>query len=71
MKELFYSHTEKLLFWIPGYYDNSYLIKDIIEMPFEAKNNVVSLLEAFSRDEAKEAIKAAITKPLNGAKIAS
>jgi heterodisulfide reductase subunit B len=46
-------------------------IKDIIEMPFEAKNDVISLLEAFSRDEAKEAIKAAITKPLNGAKIAS
>ena len=47
-------------------------IKDIIEMPeFEAKQDVISLLEAFTRDEAKDAIKAAITKPLNGAKIAS
>lgn len=46
-------------------------ISDIIEMPFEAKNDVISLLEVFSRDEAKEAIKAAITKPLNGVKVAS
>lgn len=46
-------------------------IQGIIDMPFEAKQDVISLLEAFSRDEAKEAIKGAITKPLNGAKIAS
>ncbi len=51
--------------------ENLERIQKIIEMPYEAKNNVISLLEAFSRDDAKEAIKAAITKPLNGAKIAS
>ena len=46
-------------------------IQEIIEMPFEAKQDVISLLEVFAKDEVKEAIKAKITKPVNGAKIAS
>jgi len=30
MKDLFYSPTEKRLFWIAGYTDNSYCVKSIV-----------------------------------------
>lgn len=32
MKDLFYSPTEKTLFWIAGYTDNSNHVKDIVSM---------------------------------------
>jgi len=41
MKDLFYSQTEKRLFWIAGYTDNSYNVKEIISV---LQNNTNFLL---------------------------
>ncbi len=51
--------------------ENRKHIEEIIEMPYEGKADVYSLLEVMHRPEAQEAIKNAITKPLNGVKVAS
>ena len=51
--------------------ENRKHIEEIIEMPYEAKADVYSLLEVMYRPEAQEAIKNAITKPLNGVRVAS
>ena len=45
-------------------------IEEIIEMPYLAQNDVVSLLEVFSREDAVTKVKERITKPLNGLKVA-
>ena len=45
-------------------------IEEIIELPYEGKAKVVSLLEAFADDEVTEAVKAAALKPLRGLKVA-
>ena len=45
-------------------------IEEIIEMPYKAENDAVSLLEVFSREEAMTNIKERVIKPLNGLKIA-
>lgn len=46
-------------------------LSDLIGMPFEATNNVVSLLELFSQPEIIALIKERVTKSLKGLKIAS
>jgi heterodisulfide reductase subunit B len=45
-------------------------IEDIIGMPYSAKDDVISLLEALHRPEAMEKIKEQITKPLYGLRVA-
>ena len=45
-------------------------IEEIIELPYEGKAKVVSLLEAFADDEVTEAVKSAALKPLRGLKVA-
>ena len=42
----------------------------IIEMPVKGTVEIVSIMDAYNTDEAKSAIKSAITKPLNGLKAA-
>jgi len=46
-------------------------IEEIIEMPYEAKNDAICLLEAFAREDAQAAVKEKIVKSLNGLKVAS
>ena len=45
-------------------------IEEIIELPYEGKARVVSLLEAFADGEVTEAVKSATLKPLRGLKVA-
>mgnify|MGYP000867899658 CR=1 FL=1 len=46
-------------------------IENILEMPYQAKNDVFCLLDVMSRPEAIDVIKAKISKPLNGLHVAS
>ena len=50
--------------------ENRKRIEELIDMPYEGKSHVVSLLEAFSEPEVLEAVKAATLKPLRGLKAA-
>ena len=45
-------------------------IEELIDMPYEGKSQVVSLLEAFSDPEVTDAVKEATLKPLRGLKVA-
>ena len=45
-------------------------VRDMIQMPYDAKVDVVSLLEAFSTEEVHEAMKCAVTRPLSALKAA-
>lgn len=45
-------------------------IEEIIDLPYEGKAKVVSLLEAFADDEVTAAVKEAALKPLRGLKVA-
>ena len=45
-------------------------IEELIELPYEGKAKVMSLLEAFADDEVTEAVKTAALKPLRGLKVA-
>ena len=51
--------------------ENRKHIENLIEMPYEAKGEVVSLLEALAQPEAMELIAAHVKKSLNGLKVAS
>ena len=50
--------------------ENRNRIEELIDMPYEGKAQVVSLLEAFSEPEVIDAVKAASLKPLRGLKAA-
>lgn len=45
-------------------------IEELIDLPYEGKAQVVSLLEAFSDDEVVKAVESATLKPLRGLKVA-
>ena len=45
-------------------------IQDLIEMPYEGKNGVISFLETFVRPDAMKAIKENVVQPLGGLKVA-
>lgn len=45
-------------------------IQEIIEMPYEGKNDVVSFLEVFDSEEAMEACRSKIVRTLDGLKVA-
>ncbi|TSD03413.1 MAG: hypothetical protein Athens071416_94 [Parcubacteria group bacterium Athens0714_16] len=48
MKNLFYSLSEKILFWVVGYTDNSPYVKEIVDM---LNSNAKKLAELVSADE--------------------
>ena len=50
--------------------ENLQKVRELIDMPYEAEANVVSLLEAFSTPEAREAIAARVQKKLRCLKVA-
>lgn len=43
MEHLFYSHDEKITFWVAGYTDNSLQVDDIIEMLIKFKAEFIEL----------------------------
>jgi heterodisulfide reductase subunit B len=45
-------------------------IQELIEMPYEANDEVLTFLDIFSREDAMEAIKQNVTTPLNGLRVA-
>jgi len=47
-----------------------YMVEKTIELPYEAKREVLNFLDIFARSEAIEAIKESITRPLTGLKVA-
>lgn len=50
--------------------ENRVKLEQLIEMPLKGNLDVVSILEAYTAKEAREAIKSAVEKPLNGLKTA-
>ena len=50
--------------------DNLAHVRELIDMPYDAKANVVSLLEAFAADDVREAIAANVTRKLRCLKVA-
>ena len=50
--------------------ENLAKVRELIDMPYEATANVISLLEAFSADDVREAIAAKVTRKLRCLKVA-
>jgi len=50
--------------------ENKKHVEYLIDQPYEAKNDVFCMLDVLSRPEALQAVKGAITKSLNGLKVA-
>ena len=50
--------------------ENLQQVRDLLQMPYDAQADVVSLLEAFSADDVKEAIAAKVVKKLRCLKVA-
>lgn len=66
-----YSSLKQAAHYVRQSNENRTHVEDLIEMPYTAAAEVVSLLEVFAQDEVKEALTSALTRRLDGLKVAS